>query len=149
LSGESRRKGNTGLDYKASAALDLKDSRALTNRKGTLGDKHREDLIRDVAAMANAEGGLIIYGSAERAGGYPKHVDDGPRPGADIATPKKRTPGLDEARGSLKVPLAPLSASLYGKPLWPALQTSHGNERERRAATEAVANCRRIALSGG
>jgi hypothetical protein len=42
-----------------------------------LGDKHREDLIRDVAAMANAEGGLIIYGIVEQTGGYPKHVDDG------------------------------------------------------------------------
>lgn len=70
-------KENTVLDYKASAALNLKDSKALTNQKGTLGDKHREDLIRDVAAMANAEGGLIIYGIAERTGGYPKHVDDG------------------------------------------------------------------------
>lgn len=68
-------KENTGLDYKASAALNLKDSRAL--RKGTLGDKHREDLIRDVAAMANAEGELIIYEIAERTGGYPDHVDAG------------------------------------------------------------------------
>jgi hypothetical protein len=69
-------KENTGLDYKASAALNLKDSRPATGR-GTLGNKHREDLIRDVAAMANAEGGLIIYGIAERTGGYPKEVDDG------------------------------------------------------------------------
>jgi hypothetical protein len=61
-------KKNTGLDYKASAALKLNDPKALTNRKGTLGDKHREDLIRDVAAMANAEGGLIIYGIAEPHG---------------------------------------------------------------------------------
>jgi hypothetical protein len=53
------------------------DSKPLTNRKGTLGDKHREDLIRDVAAMANAEGGLIIYGIAQRKGGYPDQVDDG------------------------------------------------------------------------
>jgi predicted HTH transcriptional regulator len=30
-----------------------------------------------VAAMANAEGGLIIYGIAERKGGYPDQVDDG------------------------------------------------------------------------
>ena len=70
-------KENTGVDYKASAALNFRDSKPLTNRKGTLGDKHREDLIRDVAAMANAEGGLIIYGIAERKGGYPDQVDDG------------------------------------------------------------------------
>lgn len=30
-----------------------------------------------MAAMANAEGGLIIYGIAERKGGYPDQVDDG------------------------------------------------------------------------
>jgi Putative DNA-binding domain len=52
--------------YKASAALNFKDKTALKNGKGTLGDKHREELIRDVAAMANAEGGLIIYGIAKR-----------------------------------------------------------------------------------
>jgi len=70
-------KENTGIDYKAAAALNFRDSKPLTKRNGTLGDKHREDLIRDVAAMANAEGGLIIYGIAERNRGYPKQVDDG------------------------------------------------------------------------
>ncbi len=70
-------KENTGIDYKASEALNFKDLTKLTNRKGTLGDKHREDLIRDVGAMANAEGGLIIYGIAERKGGYPDQVDNG------------------------------------------------------------------------
>lgn len=70
-------KENTSIDYKASAALNFRDSKPLEKRKGTLGDKHREDLIRDVAAMANAEGGLIIYGIAERRGGYPDRVDDG------------------------------------------------------------------------
>jgi hypothetical protein len=74
---EAGQKENTGIDYKASAALNFKDKTALKNGRGTLGDKHREDLIRDVAAMANAEGGLIIYGIAERKGGYPDHVDDG------------------------------------------------------------------------
>jgi hypothetical protein len=73
-------KENTGVDYKASAALNFRDGRPLTGagRSGqTLGQKHREDLIRDVAAMANAEGGLIIYGIAERTGGYPDRVDEG------------------------------------------------------------------------
>ena len=32
--------------------------------------------------MANAEGELIIYGIAERTGGYPDHVDAGIDPGA-------------------------------------------------------------------
>jgi hypothetical protein len=73
-------KENTSLDYKASAALDFRNPKPVEKRKGTLGDKHREDLIRDVAAMANAEGGLIIYGITERKGGYPKQVDDGVDP---------------------------------------------------------------------
>jgi hypothetical protein len=76
----AREKENTSLDYKASAALDFRNPKAVEKRKGTLGDKHREDLIRDVAAMANAEGGLIIYGITERKGGYPKQVDDGVDP---------------------------------------------------------------------
>jgi Putative DNA-binding domain len=70
-------KENTGIDYKVSAALDFKDSTPLRNRKGTFGDKYRRDLIRDVAAMANSEGGMIIYGIAERKGGYPDQVDGG------------------------------------------------------------------------
>jgi hypothetical protein len=70
-------KENTTIDYKGSAALKFNDKQELTGRKGTLGQKHREDLIRDVAAMANAEGGQIIYGIAERKGGYPARVDDG------------------------------------------------------------------------
>jgi hypothetical protein len=75
-------KENTTVDYKGSEALAFKDNRPRTDGKGTVGDKHREDLIRDVASMANAEGGRIIYGIAERKGGYPDHVDDG----ADLAT---------------------------------------------------------------
>jgi hypothetical protein len=69
-------KENVSLDYKASEALNFGDRTALKDGK-PLGEKHREDLIRDVAAMANAEGGLIIYGIKERTGGYPKKVDDG------------------------------------------------------------------------
>jgi hypothetical protein len=34
-------------------------------------------MIRDVALMANAEGGLIIYGVVERSGDYPDYIDDG------------------------------------------------------------------------
>jgi Putative DNA-binding domain len=70
-------KETTTLDYKDSAALNFKDKTPRSDGKGTLGDKHRQDLIRDVASMANAEGGLIIYGIAERKGGYPKNVDGG------------------------------------------------------------------------
>ena len=73
-------KETTTLDYKDSTALQFKDQTQLPRGKGTLGDKHRHDLIRDVASMANAEGGTIIYGIAERCGGYPDHVDDGVDP---------------------------------------------------------------------
>src|SRR5260370_40085027 len=73
-------KETTTIDYKASAALAFKDRTPLSGGKGTLGEKHRQDMIRDVASMANAEGGLIIYGIAERKGGYPGHVDDGADP---------------------------------------------------------------------
>jgi hypothetical protein len=73
-------KETTTIDYKASLALAFKDKTPLKGGKGTLGEKHRQDLIRDVASMANAEGGLIIYGIAERAGGYPDRIDDGADP---------------------------------------------------------------------
>jgi predicted HTH transcriptional regulator len=56
---------------------DIRGDRTALKDGKPLGEKHREDLIRDVAAMANAEGGLIIYGIKERTGGYPKKVDDG------------------------------------------------------------------------
>jgi hypothetical protein len=69
-------KENVSLDYKASEALNFGDRTAMRDGR-PLGEKHREDLIRDVAAMANAEGGLVIYGIKEKSGGYPKKVDDG------------------------------------------------------------------------
>jgi Putative DNA-binding domain len=74
---QADQKETTTLDYKASAALLFKDKTPLSNGKGTLGEKHRQDMIRDVASMANAEGGLIIYGIAERSGGYPDYIDNG------------------------------------------------------------------------
>jgi hypothetical protein len=70
----------TTLDYKDSAALDFKNQTQLTKGRGKLGEKHRKDLVRDVASMANAEGGTIIYGIAERSGGYPDRIDDGVDP---------------------------------------------------------------------
>jgi hypothetical protein len=71
---QADQKETTTLDYKASAALLFKDKRPLSGGTGTLGEKHRQDMVRDVASMANAEGGLIIYyGIAERSGGYPAH----------------------------------------------------------------------------
>jgi hypothetical protein len=36
-------KENTGVDYKASAALNFRGLEAPDESKGTLGDKHRED----------------------------------------------------------------------------------------------------------
>jgi hypothetical protein len=77
---QADQKENTTVDYKGSEALAFKDKGARTGGKGTVGDKHREDLIRDVASMANAEGGRIIYGIAERKRGYPDYVDDGADP---------------------------------------------------------------------
>jgi Putative DNA-binding domain len=77
---EADQKENTTVDYKGSEALAFKDKTVRSDGKGTLGEKHREDLIRDVASMANAEGGQIIYGIAERKGGYPDHIDDGADP---------------------------------------------------------------------
>jgi hypothetical protein len=76
----SDQKETTTLDYKDSAALNFKDQTQLTNGRGKLGEKHRQDIIRDVASIANAEGGLIIYGIKERKGGYPDFIDDGADP---------------------------------------------------------------------
>jgi hypothetical protein len=77
---EAGQKETTNLEYKNSAALNFRDQTQVTKGKGKLGEKHREDLVRDVASMANAEGGTIIYGIAERKGGYPDHIDDGVDP---------------------------------------------------------------------
>jgi hypothetical protein len=74
---QSDQKKITTLDYKASAALLFKDKKPLSGGTGALGEKHRQDMIRDVALMANAEGGLIIYGVVERSGDYPDYIDDG------------------------------------------------------------------------
>ena len=72
-----REKENLNLDYKASAALDFGNLTPFRDGKGTIGAKHRDELIKDVSAMANAEGGTVIYGIEEENDGYPKCVDDG------------------------------------------------------------------------
>ena len=54
-------KRKTTIDYKGSDALHFKDRTTRSDGKGTLGNKHRQDLIRDVAAMANAEGGVMCH----------------------------------------------------------------------------------------
>jgi predicted HTH transcriptional regulator len=69
-------KENVSLDYKDSRSLDFSDKTPMKDKR-PLGDRHREDIIRDVAAMANAEGGTIIHGVAERTGGFPDKIDDG------------------------------------------------------------------------
>ena len=74
---KANEKENINIDYKASEALNFDDKMKLNNSNRTLGQKHRDELIRDVAAIANAEGGIIIYGIEERTGGYPKRIDDG------------------------------------------------------------------------
>jgi hypothetical protein len=73
-----------------------------------LGAKHREDLIRDVSAFANAEGGLIIYGIKEKRGGYPKEVDDG----TDL-----NTTNLDRIEQILTTNIHPRIEGLFIKPV--------------------------------
>jgi len=72
-----REKENLNLDYKASAALDFDNRTMFRDGRGNVGAKHKEEFTKDVSAMANAEGGTIIYGIEEESGGYPKRVDDG------------------------------------------------------------------------
>jgi hypothetical protein len=70
-------KENVSIEYKASEALNFDDKTKFTTGNKTLGADHREELIRDAAAMANSEGGRIIYGIKEKAGGFPEQVDGG------------------------------------------------------------------------
>jgi hypothetical protein len=72
-----REKENLNLDYKASAALDFDNRTPFRDGRRNIGAKHREELIKDVSAMAKAEGGIIVYGIEEEDDGYPKRVDDG------------------------------------------------------------------------
>jgi hypothetical protein len=71
---------NVSIEYKASNTLEFSDNRPL-DRKGnsqkTLGHKHREEFILDVAAMANAEGGKIYIGIEADKDGFPKGLDEG------------------------------------------------------------------------
>src|SRR4051794_6669859 len=69
-------KENTTLDYKDSNSLKFKD-RTVVSGYGSLGEKHKKDLAADVASMANAEGGIVIYGVKERTGGFPDRIDVG------------------------------------------------------------------------
>jgi hypothetical protein len=52
------------LDYKSSDALIKTDSK-------------RRELAKDVSAMANSAGGVLIYGVKERKGGFPDCIDEG------------------------------------------------------------------------
>ncbi|MCK1404904.1 ATP-binding protein [Bradyrhizobium sp. 76] len=54
-----------------SLTLEYKDSRALGNT-----DHQKSELFKDVSAMANSSGGIIIYGMKER-GHLPEGTDDG------------------------------------------------------------------------
>lgn len=71
---------NVSTEYKASATLDFSDKKLL-DKKGansrTLGDKHRQEFILDVAAMANGEGGKIFIGIAANKDGFPTGIDAG------------------------------------------------------------------------
>lgn len=52
------------LDYKSSDALEKTDAK-------------RRELAKDVSAMANSAGGVLIYGVKERKGGFPNCIDEG------------------------------------------------------------------------
>jgi Schlafen, AlbA_2 len=71
---------NASVEYKTSAALTF-DDRTLLERDGrsqkTLGEKHREEFILDVAAMANGEGGKIYTGVRADRNGFPLETDGG------------------------------------------------------------------------
>ena len=56
-------------DIQESLHLDYKDSRGLTR-------KTRDEIVKDVTAFANADGGIIIYGVEEK-GHLPIKIDDG------------------------------------------------------------------------
>ena len=62
------------VDAKAEegAGLEFKGSDALQNTQHNKGE-----LAKDVSAMANAAGGVIVYGIAEAAGGIADHIDGG------------------------------------------------------------------------
>ena len=75
---KTREKETTSLEYKESEALNFDDRTPRGDGKGTIGEKHHYELILDCAAMANAEGGIIILGiEADKKHGYPIRVDDG------------------------------------------------------------------------
>lgn len=61
---ENKVEESTALEYKRAASL-VKDS-----------DRKKEDLVKQVTAMANAAGGMIIYGIAEYDDKSKKHVPE-------------------------------------------------------------------------
>ncbi len=52
--------------------LEFKQSEALENT-----DKNKNEMAKDVSALANAAGGIIVYGIVEVKGGLADHVDKG------------------------------------------------------------------------
>jgi len=58
---------NSGLEFKQSAAL-----------KAT--DACKKELCKDVSALANAAGGVVVYGIAETPSGQADYIDDGSDP---------------------------------------------------------------------
>jgi Putative DNA-binding domain len=71
---------NASIEYKASATLSFDDRTPLDRERRsqkTLGEKHREEFIFDVAAMANGEGGKIYTGVKADRDGFPVKTDEG------------------------------------------------------------------------
>lgn len=74
---EAKVRENISVDYKDSQALNFDDKTVHGKKGGTEGELHRRELIRDVSAFANAEGGNIYFGIKEDGNSYPKEVDTG------------------------------------------------------------------------
>jgi hypothetical protein len=68
---------NQSIEYKKAETLDFGSRKKIGNTQQTLGDKHREEFLRDIAAMANAEGGRIYFGIKADKDGFPKILDEG------------------------------------------------------------------------
>jgi len=70
---------NASVEYKASATLNF-DDRTQLDKDGKsqkmLGQKHRDEFILDVAAMANGEGGKIYIGIKADKDGFPLETDE-------------------------------------------------------------------------
>ena len=111
---------NARVEYKTSAALNF-DDQTLLNKEGksqrTLGQKHREEFILDVAAMANGEGGKIYTGVKADKDGFPLEIDEG------FDTSKLNADGFEQ------ILLNNINPPLEGLSIEPVEMKSKGNKK--------------------